>query len=100
MRLILGLQCKLPNTAILGEMVWTPWKVSQRKCIARQFCHYSKIEDRHLNKYVLKWAVNSRSRNWTGKCKTLFEEFHFNDLFNVYVPKSKYKVARDFKIVY
>ena len=47
-RSFLGLNSKSSNTAIMGDMGWTPQNVPQSLSISRQCIRYSQMEDSHL----------------------------------------------------
>ena len=57
MRSFLGVHCKTSNTAIFGEMGWTPQFILQTMCIGRQLCRYSKMDPSRLNRQIYEWAM-------------------------------------------
>ena len=41
------------------------------------------MENSRLNKHVLSWAANSKSKNWTTTCTKVYKEHNFEDMLNV-----------------
>ena len=98
-RFFLGVPAKTSNTALQGEMGWLAPHVKQWICIARQWCHYSEMDDERINKHVFKWAVNSKYHNWAAKCKQLYNSYNLDYLIDLDIPKSKVNVFHDIKTV-
>ena len=94
MRFFLGVPCKTPTTAVIGEMGWLASHVRLWTCISRQWCHYSNMEDDRLNKHVFKWAVNSKSKNWASCCIKKFRHFDLDYVIDVQLPKYKQQVTQ------
>ena len=88
-RFFLGVHKKTANAAILGEMGWTPQKVIQQMCICRQFCRYSKMDERRLNLHVIKWALNANCDNWINKVKHLYVNLDLEYLMDFEIPHGK-----------
>ena len=88
-RFFLGVGKKTPNTAIMGEMGWTPQMVAQIQCIGRQLCRYSKMDQGRLNRHVIKWALDKNCNNWLNKVKVMFESVQLGNLLDFDVEHSK-----------
>ena len=97
MRFFLGVPSKTPNTAVIGEMGWMASRSRIWICIARLFTRYSNMEDDRLNKIIFKWALASKSRNWTKKCFDMFNKYDMEFLTDIDQPKSKQAVINETK---
>ena len=90
MRSFLGLHSKTSNTAVLGEMGWTPQVILQQLCIGRQCIRYSKMEEDRINRMIYEWSMNDGCNNAAHLIKQKFTDLDIPDFadFTIYKCKS------------
>ena len=88
-RSFLGVHSKTVNSAILGEMGWTPQCVLQQVCIARQLCRLSKMDESRLNRQVYEWSLNKTCDNAANAHKTTFASIDMVHMCDCSVIKCK-----------
>ena len=81
-RFFLGVHKKTSCSAIKGDMGWVDQYVRQWVVVSKEFCRYSKMEER-LNKHVFRWALKSKYKNWSVKCKEVFHNCNVDNLLDI-----------------
>ena len=82
MRFFLGVHKKTTNSAVLGEMGWTPQEVHQKVCVMRQLLRYSRMKETRINLHVMKWALGKGCNNWLYQFKSMLKSLDMCHLMN------------------